>query len=226
MFLSGVCSGPTTTENVWVTGWQSQVAPSGDRRRHFRHRSLAGDRCYGSNNTGWNSTEQKAGGQGSPVMLAAGAATCSLPPTAKASEQTAALAPALRSSLHGSCAVQVRRATMLAVLRHSAYTANAQFSENSIISSLKWIILGKIAKFFWLGIMVFCSADGKVQGQVWKAFDILTGFVPGNFAKWNLKILNICLEFWDGQQPCWMQNHAPLLATPCMCTYFCPKNCA
>lgn len=152
MFLSGVCSGPTTTENVWVTGWQSQVAPSGDRRRHFRHRSLAGDRCYGSNNTGWNSTEQKAGGQGSPVMLAAGAATCSLPPTAKASEQTAALAPALRSSLHGSCAVQVRRATMLAVHRHSAYTANAQFSENSIISSLKWIILGKIANFFDLAL--------------------------------------------------------------------------
>ena len=89
----------------------------------------------------------KLGGQGNPVMLAAGAATGSLPPTAKASDQTAVLALALRSPLHGSCAVQVRRTTVLAVCRHSAYTANAQSCENSIISSLKWIVLGKMPIF-------------------------------------------------------------------------------
>lgn len=41
--------------------------------------SLAEDHCCCSS-TGWNKAEHEAGGQGKPVMLAAGFAICSLPP--------------------------------------------------------------------------------------------------------------------------------------------------
>lgn len=92
-FLRDVYLGSTTTQNVLVTGWQSQVAASAEGRRHFRHKSLAGEHCCGSN-TGCRKAEHEPGGQGHPGMVAAGAATCSHPPTAKASDQRADPAPA------------------------------------------------------------------------------------------------------------------------------------
>lgn len=79
--------------------------------------------CY-SSNTGCSKAEHETGGQGHPVKLAAGVATCSHPPTA--SDQVADTAPAWRSALHGSWAVQWKRASALALSRHPAYPANAQ----------------------------------------------------------------------------------------------------
>lgn len=70
-----------------MTGWQSQVAASAEGRRRFRHKSLAGEHCYGSN-TGHSKAEHEAGGQGHPLKLATGAATCSHPPTASDQGQT------------------------------------------------------------------------------------------------------------------------------------------
>lgn len=57
---SNVYFQPTTTQNVLVTGWQSQVAASAEKRRHLRHKSLAGEHCY-SSNTECREAEHEAG---------------------------------------------------------------------------------------------------------------------------------------------------------------------
>lgn len=74
-FLSNVYLGSTTTQNVLVTGWQSQVAAM------LKGEGTSGtSQSYGSI-IECSKAEHEAGGQGHPVELAAGAATCSHPPT-------------------------------------------------------------------------------------------------------------------------------------------------
>lgn len=122
-FLRDVYLGSTTTQNVLVTGWQSQVAASAEGRRHFRHKSLAGEHCCGSN-TGCSKAEHEPGGQGHPGMVAAGAHILLLP-RLQTREQTLHQ-PGWRSPLHGSWTVRWKRATVFTVCRHSAYPANAE----------------------------------------------------------------------------------------------------
>lgn len=216
LVLSNLYLGSTTIQNVLVTGWQSQVAASAEGRRHFRHKSLAGEHCCGSN-TGCNQAENEAGDQGHPMTVAAGAATCSHPPTAKASDQRADPAPAWRS-----WAVQWKRATVLTVCRHSAYPTNAQACLYHLF--LRMCNTGWNGNFFALPLW-FTAVPVEKRRKGFRmhltALQFLhTEVLPRGIWKfwrfvWSFE-MTFSLAGWQTTHHCW----------PHHIHYFCPRNCA